>query len=299
MVDVVLHTLLPRADAAQLTVGVFPVGAEIEVPGLTGRLGRRGDQEEPLGAGHTDPDPVVLVLLPEDADVLTDRAADMVTPHLVGTPGLIHPLVEEIVVADPRRSGGDTGDLVVQQLTGGEVLDPQIVTLVAGQVDGICEVTAVEGHTRRTEAEELVALGQVIAVEDDLLVRRGFPRHDLRRGPRGGVIDGDTAGDAVALALLGAGEVPVAPGADRQGHVSLADTLLHLAEDGVLERLEVGSTGVGEGVLRLQVRPDSRIVLLPEPFVVVPELAAVEGAGVRDLRGDRGKSRHGRGHRSV
>ena len=63
----------------------------------------------------------------------------------------------------------DGDDLVVEQLAGGQVADPDGVALVAGVVAGVGEPVAVGADVERAEREEVVPLGQLVPVQEDLL----------------------------------------------------------------------------------------------------------------------------------
>ena len=63
----------------------------------------------------------------------------------------------------------------------------------------------------------------------------------------------------------------------------------------------MGEARLGVGVLRLEVAPDFRVLLLPQPVVVVPEDLSVQRVYLLDSLGDRGlalgladRGQHGR-----
>src|SRR5699024_6808170 len=102
--------------------------------------------------------------------------ADVMAPDRIRPPGLVEALVEEVARTDPRGTGGDALDDVVEELARAQGLDAQRVALVADDVDRVRQQRAVDGDGRRAQRENLVALGQLVEVEEDLL-----PRHRLAR----------------------------------------------------------------------------------------------------------------------
>ena len=139
-----------------------------------------------------------------------------VAPDLVGAPGVVDGrVVERLAGGVPGGAAEDAVDLVVEQLAGAEVLDPDRVALVADDVDGVGEQRAVGADARAAEGEEVVAVGQDVEVEQHLLAgqRRAVGAGVLGVGPRRrpvvGAGDGHPAGGAVLAALEGAAVVPV------------------------------------------------------------------------------------------
>ena len=155
-----------------------------------------------------------------------------------------------------------------------QVLDPDRVALVAGDVGGVGEQALVGADRGPAEGEEVVALGELVEVEQQLLARerRLVGRAVLGRRGRGPVVlvgDRDAAAGAVLLALEGARVVPVPadPGGHRQ--VGLQRAGLDLLEDRLAQVGEVGGALLGVGVLGLEVRRDLGGVLVAQPLVVV------------------------------
>ena len=123
--------------------------------------------------------------------------AEPVPPDLVGAPGVVDGRVVDVgAVADQVDAAEDAGDLVGQQLAGGEVLDPHGVALVAGGVGGVGEQVAVGADRRAAEREELVALGQ-------------------RRSRSSSSCSPGSAGSSGAQSSAGCGGDPVVRAADR------------------------------------------------------------------------------------
>src|SRR5262249_61267864 len=112
------------------------------------------------------------------------QGADQVPPHPVRTPGVVHGRVEQGgAVQRPRAAGVGIRDLVRQDGPGGQVLDPDRVPLVAGEVGGVGQPALVRADLERAEAEELVADGQLVAVEQLLLPVERLAVLGHRRGP--------------------------------------------------------------------------------------------------------------------
>ncbi len=162
---------------------------------LAGGLGAGDHDDEPVGAGASDADPEPLVGLVEDELVVGLPLAEAVAPDLVGAPGVVDGRVVEVLAgAVPGRPAEHAVDLVVEQLAGVEVLDPDRVALVADDVDGVGQQPAVGADARAAEGEEVVTVGEVVEVEQHLLpgqrrAGRGWPRRraaaaSSRRGRR-------------------------------------------------------------------------------------------------------------------
>jgi hypothetical protein len=107
----------------------------------------------------------------------------------------------------------------------------------------------VVAHVVRAQGHELLALGQLVDVEGDLL--GGLDRPLL------------AAIDGVLLALLGARVVEVAALAIGDVDVGLLDPRQHLLVERFLEGLGGLHDRVGVGVLGLEVRLHLRVGLVP------------------------------------
>ncbi len=156
-----------------------------------------------------------------------------------------------------------------------EVADAHREDLGTGHVDRVGEPPVAGAHVERAELEVLVALGQRVRVDQDLLV--------------GVVIAvGTPAEGRVLLALLGAGHVPPRPPACGHGQVGLEDAALDLLEELFLQGSEGREPCVGERVLSLEVGGRVGVVTVAEPGVLVDDLVAVANARHRDPLRDRG-----------
>ena len=80
-------------------------------------------------AGVVDADPEALIGLLGHERVRF-VAQEVVAPHLVGTPRVVHAGVEDPVGSGPGPAGADPGDGAVEGFTGGQIGDPQVITLV-------------------------------------------------------------------------------------------------------------------------------------------------------------------------
>ncbi len=289
VVEVVLQPLAPRGEDPPAGLG----GVGVEEAVLGRGLGAGGDDQEPVAAGpaHAHVEPAVL--LGVDQLVVGLRGAQRVPPDLVGTPGVVDGRVVEVgALAVPGGTPEDADDLVTQQLTGLQVLDPDRVALVAPDVGGVGQQPLVGAHRGPAQGEEVVALGELVEVEEQLLAGEGrlVGRAVLGRGGRGPVAlvgDRDAAAGAVLLALEGTRVVPVPadPGGDRQ--VGLQRARLDLLEDRLPQVGEVRGALLGVGVLGLEVLLDLGGVLVTQPLVVVGAGQAVDLGGGGALVGDR------------
>ena len=281
VLHVVVHALAARRHHGELSRGV----GGVEQPDLAGQHARAPDHEVALAAGQAHPDVEALVRLLEDHGVLGGLRADPVPPDPVRPPGLVHGRVEHGgAVQGPRAAGVGVRDLVRQRGPGGQVLDPQREPLVAGEVGGVGQPALVRAGAERAEAEELVADGQLVAVEQFLLpVQRLAVRGDRRdhlAGPHRAA-----AVHRVLLALDRPRVVPPAALAHRDGQVALLGARLDLLEDLIAQRGQVGGERVGVLVLGPQVVDGVRVVLVGEPGVLVHHGVAVEGARAGELLG--------------
>ena len=103
-------------------------------------------------------------------------------PDGVGAPGVVDgDVVDGAVVGRPGHARADADDLVVVQLAGAQVLEPQRVSLVALDVHRVGQDVAVEADPRRAEREEVVPFGLDVLVEQHLLARDLGLLVELRR----------------------------------------------------------------------------------------------------------------------
>ncbi len=299
VLEVVLEAVAALGE--DLPAGALVSGVEEAV--LGGRLRPRRDHQVPVGAAAAHADPEATVGLVEHQLVVGLVGADPVPPHLVGAPGVVDGRVVEVAaVGAPRDATEHARDHVGEEVAGGEVLDPHGVPLVAVGVGRVGEEPVVEAHRRGTHGEELVSLGELVEVQQELLagqrrlVRRGVLGR-LRRRPAIGLGHRDPAARAVLLALEGAGVVPVTPAPGRDREVRLQGAGLDLLEDGRAQVGQVSRALLGVGVLGLEVARDLRVVLDPQPVVGVDPFPAVVRGGDRSRGGD--GRRGGVGHAAT
>ena len=120
-----------------------------------------------------------------------------------------------------------------------------------------------------------------VRVEHHLLaVERNAGLH-RRRIPIVLVSDRHAALRGVLFALFGAGEIPVAVHARRHGHVGFLHMRFEFVEQGLPQRFERFHTPFAVAVLRRHVVAYILRFLVPQPFVLVDEGVAVEGALLR------------------
>ncbi len=132
------------------------------------------------------------------------------------------------------------GHLVGEHLAGAQVLDLEQVALVADGVGAERQQLAVGAHRDRAEREEVVALGELVGVEQHLLAGYVDVRVELGRGPVVRAAGGATAARAVLLVLVGAPVVPPVADPRRHRQVGLLGVGADLLEDLRAQLVEVG-----------------------------------------------------------
>ena len=277
VVERVLQSLAARAEDPEAGVGV----AGVEDAVLRGDLGPGGDDDEPVAAAaaHAHEEPAVLLVV--DELVVGLRGAEAVPPDLVRAPRVVDGRVVEVPARRvPRGAAVGAEDLVGAVLAGGDVEDADRVALVADHVCRVGEQGAVRADARPADGEELVALGQGIHVQQQLLAgQRGLVGRAVLGGPRWGPVVGvghrDPAAGAVLLALERTAVVPVPPVAGRHRQVGLAGPRLDLVEDRLAQVGQVRGLRLGVLVLRLQVGHHLGGALGAQPLVVVDAGPAV------------------------
>ena len=285
---------VPAADHGVLEGVLDAVAAgrdDPELPGrvvrvehrvLRGGLGLRDPQQEAVAAGAAEPGPEPLVGLVVHDHVVGHGGAQHVPPDLVRAPRVVGGGVEQRAAPPvPGAAAEGVGHLVGQHLAGAQVLDPEQVALVADHVGAEREQPAVGADRDPAEGEELVALGQLVGVDQHLLAGDRDVGLEGRRGPVVGPGHRAAAAGAVLLVLVGAAVVP--PVADPVGHrqVGLQGVRLDLGEDLLAQAVQVGGAGLGVGVLGLEVGQRLRRLRVAQPLVLVDEGVAVVGALVR------------------
>ena len=282
VIRAVFHPALPRKKHRQLRI----LGLQVQEVHLGGDLGTAENHQVALGSGGAHARPEVFVVLAENQLVLLHGGAHGVLPHLVWAPGFIHTLVVQGIVAHPGRAVGHAGDLIRKFLASVQVPNLQQEALVAFGIHGVGQQTAIAGHAGGTQGEKIVALCLDVRIEVHLLIVSSVFLMDLWWHPGVCVENRDPAHLPVGLALLRPDEIPVVAGAHGQGLIGLLHAGLDLVKHRIFQRLEVASAGCGVLVLRVQIRANVWVVLVPQPFIIIGEIAAVEAAGERNFRGD-------------
>ena len=127
-----------------------------------------------------DPDPEPLVGLGQHLGVGADVGAEPVPQHHVRPPRRVGAGVEQVALAGPGDPVRDVGDLVGEQLAGGQVHDLEQEPLVPGDVGRVRQQRTRRRDREGAEGEELLALGGDVGVQQDLLAG------DLARRRRAG-----------------------------------------------------------------------------------------------------------------
>ena len=212
-----------------------------------------------------------MVLLLVDQVVLRARA-DPVPPELVRPLLLLvlHDVEEGLAVAGP----GDRvhpRDLLQPIRAAAQVAHVQVVLAEARLVDRVGQLVAVVADLPTAQAEELLARGERVHVEDDLL--RGVERRLATQ-------------DRVLLSLLRPLVVPVRSNSNRRARVVLLDAREHLAVEPLLQLFGRFHHRVGVRRFGVQVRLDFRCPFVAKPEVIVAQRVAIDLRDVRLLAGD-------------
>ncbi len=268
VVDVVLLLRDPRGHEPPLPERLVR-GQEA---GLAG--GEAGDAEDEVGEAarpvDADVERQVRLLVDEVVRVIPDAVP--VEPVLPLGGLLLHRVEERPVVGGP----GHRADLLrdrLHELPGAQVLDEERVLPEPGVVGRVGEEARVVAHLVGPEGHEGLPLRQAVEVEGHLLGGLQAPLLP--------------AVDGVLLPLLRARVVEEAALAVGHVRVGLLDAAEHLRVEGRLAGLRGLHHRVGVGVLRLEVGPDLRVLLLAQPVVVVDAALAVDLARPRKDPGHR------------
>src|SRR5437879_2899009 len=215
-------------------------------------------------------------------------------PHRIGTPCRIESdVVDGSVVGGPGCPRTDADDLVGVLVSGTKIPEPQRVTLVADDVDGVGQHISVGADTGRAQREEVMPFGFDVLVEQYLLAGNLGVLVQNGRIPIGRIAYRATALDTVLLAFEAASVVPPVAAPDRYRQIGFLGASLDLVEDALPQRLERSGHLVGVVVLGLQVGEYFGTRLVAQPFVRIDERVTVELSPRVDPFGDR---RYGVGH---
>ena len=160
-------------------------------------------------------------------------------------------------------------ELVGQQLARAEVLDAERVLAVAGAVGRIGEQEVVIAGLEHAEAEEFVAFGQGVLVEDDF-----FP------GLEAAVF---ATKDRIVLSLLRALVIEELAAANRRRGIRFLEVAQHFLVEPVAKRLLGAGDGLAVCVLGFEIGDDFGIGLFAEPEVIIHPLVAVRDGLLRHL----------------
>ena len=266
VVDVVLVAGLPGQDDGERRRGC----RRRQVAHLGRRLGARRHEDHLLVERPSGADVEQLVALLEDQ---LARRADGVAEHLVGPLGyrVLGRVDERLVVGRPDDRA-DPFNPFGRVAPRAQVAHAQDILPVTVRVERVRQPVGVVADGVGPEAEELVALGELIEVEHDLF---GAGHAALA-----------AAHEGVLLPFLRARVVEVLADARRHTEVGLLDAPEHLLVERLLQRLRRPHHSLGVGVLSLEVGGDVGIGFFAEPEVVVGQRVAVDARGVRHLAGD-------------
>ena len=246
VVDRILDTLATGLYEDRLAGRVVAA----EVPTFARELARAREDDVALALRQLDAELETLVILLEDEHVAADGRAQLVPPDLVRAHRLVRADIEEcLAVGRPGRAVIDVVEDVWKVPPGRQVAEAHLVELVAGEVDRVGEDVLVLAVLDVTELEVVVTLGQLVAVELDLLggFHRALP----------------PAVDVVVEALHRSGVVPVALEVGRRRSVGLLDPVDDLLVKPLLKPGGGGHDGVSEQIFGLQVGNDFRVGSLP------------------------------------
>jgi hypothetical protein len=174
---------------------------------------------------------------------------------------LIFDDIKEGEIVGGPGGAGDAFDADREELVGVEILDFEDELAETGVIRGIGEEAIVVADVEGAEAEEGVAFGEGVEVEEDFLGGERFARATV---------------DGVLLALFRAGVIGVAAETVGDAEVGLLNAAEHFLVEGFLEGLGGIQEGVGEGVFFLEVGGDAGVILVAEPGVVVHAAVTVD-----------------------
>jgi hypothetical protein len=231
-----------------------------------------GDEEDPVAAARAlgvNVEELVLLVVEQRVFV---RADDVAVEVVLALGVVLGGVENRLVVGGPEQRAGAL-DGVGQHLAGGQVLDLQLVLAIAVVVGREEEELAVVADLKVADGHELLPLGELVDVEQDLLGRIHVPlapRVDRVLLPldRPRVIE-----VAVVLAI---GNVDV----------GLLDAAEHLVVELFLQLLRRREHGVRVRVLGLEIGDGLGTLLVAQPAVVVGALVAVKSDRLRDLLRD-------------
>jgi len=186
---------------------------------------------------------------------------------------------ERAIIGSPGGAG-DTLDVEGEHRGICEILDFEGVLAEAGGVRGVGEEGIVVADFEDAEAEEGMAFGEAIEVQEDLLGR---------------ILGGFAAVDGVLLALDGAGVVFEAAKSVRDAEIGLLNAAEHFMVEAGLEGFGRFEVGVSVRVFVFEIGEDPGIFFVAEPGVVVDAAVGVDDVLDGFAEGERGLESGGAG----
>ena len=276
MIDVVFVVVAAFVDERELQGGA--VGAEIA--DLAGGVTVGDEEDVSAAAAAFDVDTEALVFFLVEKRVGT-VGAENVEIELVGTlSGFVFDYIEKGAIVGGPGSAGDALDAERKDRGVLEIFDLESVLAEAGGVRGEGEEGIVVADFEDAEAEEGVAFGEEVEIEEDLL---------------GGVLGGLAAIDGVLLALDGAGVIFEAAKGVGDAEIGLQDAAEHFLVEAGLEGFGGLEEGVGVGVFGFEIGEDAGILFVAEPGVVVDAAVGVDDVLDGFAEGERGLESGGTG----
>ena len=283
--------MLPRAFEAGEAHIVFHVGfARNERPEralwgvhwqhqhLGGGFRPGANHDVPFVEGQSDAHPEAFIRLAVDLHVIRDGGADTVAHHRVRTPCAVEQHVEHPLRVRREAGAADALEPFLQLVAGLKIADAEIVAFVAARVGAVQHPAAVLGDVHAADTEEIMALRLGVGVEHHLFAVEWHTGLHRRRIPIVRAANRHPALHGILFALLGAGEVPVAIHARRHGHVGFLHMRFEFLEQRFAQRFERRHALFAVAVLRRHIVAHILRFLVAQPFVVIDERIAVEGA---------------------
>ena len=245
----VLHQVLDSRAAPGNQAGSIRGRVGGDEPHLGRHFRVRRDEQVGAGARALDVDEVAVVVLLIDEHVLLRRGAQLVSPHLPRPHRLVGTRVQHgPVVVRPREPVVRVGHDVGKVGAAGDVAEPELVALRAGEVGRVRKETLVGTDCEGAQREEPgVACERVLVEQHDLGLAVRRPRRPA-------------AVDRVLQTLDRTAEVVPATPAYRRRHVGLLDATRDLLEDVFLQLLRVSQGLLRVLVLGFEIHDDLGIV---------------------------------------
>ncbi len=274
LVDIVLYPLDARFHEDLLAQRIV-CGEEADLAGL---MVAAADQQPFLVRGERGSDAESFVVLVVEFDVVFQRLAQPVQTGIVDPPLLGGQRVDQrLVVRHPDEAGQSAGDLIRQELAGGQILDPRREAFRAVVVHRIGQQPAVGAGGDGAQVEVFLALRQRHFVEDQFVGAAVVDRADGTAPPL-----------LVFRALLELD--PVEPVAVLLRHrlIGFLDAGPHFLEQRVDLPLAPCHPRFEPAIFRFQVLQhglvgDLRITGIAQPCIIVGDGQAMVGEGMRLL----------------